>query len=123
MTHKFVLSASTLSLQVVKDNLAHAHGLGSNLHIFVGLDVLQSLLEREDGGRDDTGLLVGTAGTHVGQLLGLAHIDDKIYVVNMLTDYLTCIHLVLGFDEELATVLQMVMVSESRQKITDYLTT
>ena len=26
----------------------------------------------------------------------------------MLTDNLTCIHLVLGFDEELATVLQMV---------------
>ena len=106
MSHR--LSSRTLSLQMVKDNLAHAHGLGSYLHILVCLDILQSLFKGEDGGRDDTCLLICTAGTDIGQLLCLAHIDNKVDIVNMLTYNLTSIHLVLGFNEELATVLQVV---------------
>ena len=82
--------------------------MGRNLHIFVSLDILQGLLQGEDGGRNDAGLLVGTAGTDVGQLLCLAYVDDKVYVVNMLSYNLAGIHLVLRFYEELAPILQMV---------------
>ena len=54
------------------------------------------------------GLFVGTAGAHVGELLGLGHIHHDVVVVNVLAHHLTGIHLVLGRHEEAAAVLQLV---------------
>ena len=80
----------------------------SNFDILVLLDILQRFLQREYGGRDDAGLVVRTAGAYVGQLLGLAHVDDKVNVVHVLANYLSGIYLVLRLYEELASVLQVV---------------
>ena len=93
---------------MIKDNLAHTHGLRSHLDQLILLDILQALFQTHHRLRDDTSLLVGTRGTYVGQLLGLADIHHKVVVVNMLTNHLTGIHILTWIDEELATVLQLV---------------
>ena len=49
-----------LALVVVEDGLAHTHRLRGDLDEFVLFDVFETLLERHDRLRDDTGLLVGT---------------------------------------------------------------
>ena len=68
---------------MVEDDFAHTHRLGSYLYQLVFLDVFKAFLKRHDGLRNDASLIVGTAGTNVGELLGLADIDDKVVVVNM----------------------------------------
>ena len=93
---------------MVEDGLADAHGLGSDLDELVLLDILQALLEAHDDLGDDAGLLVGAGGTDVGELLGLADIDDEVVVVDVFADDLTHIDVLTGVDEELATVLQLV---------------
>ena len=70
---------------MIQDDFTHTHALGSYLNVFILLDVLQCLLQREDGSGDDTSLLVGTAGADVGQLLGLSYVDYDVVVMHMLT--------------------------------------
>ena len=55
----------------VQQDLAQAHGVRSDFHVFVLLDVLQCLLKRELYGRNQTCLVIRTTGTHIGKLLGL----------------------------------------------------
>lgn len=98
----------TLTLKVVKDNLAHAHALGSDLHQLIALDILKTLLKAHHGLRDDACLVVRTAGTHVGELLSLGYVDDEVVVVNMLAYYLTAVDFLTRIDEELAAILQLV---------------
>ena len=108
MRSRFLLLIRPLPLKVIKDDLAHAHALWRYFHVFVGLDVLQCFLKREDSGRNDVGLLVGAACTDIGELLCLADIDDDIVFMNVLTNNLTSIDLILRLDEEAAPVLQMI---------------
>ena len=103
-----LLSAGLLTLVVIQDGLAHAHRLGSNLDQLVLLDVFQTLLKTHDDLGDDASLFVCTRSTHVGELLGLADVDDEVVVVNMLTYNLTHIDILAWIDEELTTVLQFV---------------
>ncbi len=56
--------------------------------------------EKTMGGHDAC-FVVRSAGTHVGQLLALGYVDDKVVVVGMFAYYLSGIHLLLGEDEEL----------------------
>jgi small GTP-binding protein len=94
--------------KVVKNNLAHAHALGSDLHQLIALDILKTLLKAHHGLRDDACLVIRTAGTHVGELLGLSHVDHEVVVMNMLAHNLSCINLLTRIDEELATILKLV---------------
>ena len=54
------------------------------------------------------GFLVGAACTDIGELLCLADIDDNIVFMNVLTNDLTGIDLILRLDEEAAPILQMI---------------
>ena len=102
------LTVGTLAFQMVKDDLAHAHVLGRNFYVLVLLDILQRLFQAEDCGGDDACLLVLTAGTHVGELLGLGYVHHQVVVMDMLAHNLSGIDLLLRINEELATVLQIV---------------
>ena len=51
-------AVGAFALQLVQNDLAHTHALRCHLHVFVFLDVLQRLFEREHHGRDDAGLVV-----------------------------------------------------------------
>lgn len=102
------LNRSLLSLVVVKNDLAHAHGLRCHLYVFVTLDIFQTFLKAEYGLRDDACLVVRAAGTHVGELLCLAHVDDKVVVMNMLTYNLSTIYILARINEELSAILQFV---------------
>lgn len=87
---------------MVKNNLAHTDVLRSNLHQLVALDILKTFLKTHHGLRDNAGLLVRTAGTHVGELLSLGYVDDEVVVVNVLAYYLTAVDFLTRIDEELA---------------------
>ena len=71
---------------MVENGLAHAHRLRCHFHQLIGLDVLQAFLQAHDDLRHDASLVVGTRSTHVGELLGLADVDDKVVVVHMFAD-------------------------------------
>ena len=51
---------------------------------------------------------VGTRSAHVGQLLAFGHIHHQVFLVDVFSYDLSCIDCVLRFDEELASVLQVV---------------
>ena len=53
-------------------------------------------------------MYVGARCTDVGELLGLADVDDKVVVVHMLADDLSHVHLFARVDEELTAILQLV---------------
>lgn len=103
-----ILAVCAFTSKVIEDGLTHTHRLGSNLYIFVFLDVFQSLFKAEDDRRNDTSLFVGTGSADIGQLLCLGDVDDEVVVVNVLTNYLTSVNLILRIDEELTAVLQVV---------------
>ena len=67
----------TFALEVVENNLAHAHALRSHLHKLVALDVLETLLKAHHRLRYDTRLLVRAAGTHVGEI-GRASCRERV---------------------------------------------
>ena len=79
----------TFAFKFVKDDLAHADVVGGNFHILIGLDVLEGFLKAEHDGRHDLHLVIGTAGTHVGQFLGLGDIDDQVFLLGVLADNLS----------------------------------
>ena len=97
-----------LAVNLVEQDFTQSHRLGSNLDIFVGLDILQSLLQRKDLGRNNHSLVVGSRRTHIGKLLGLGDIDCNIALACALAHNLTAIDLLHGRNEEAATVLQLV---------------
>jgi len=103
-----VLLGDALALEFVKDDFAHADVVGRDLDILVGLDVLEGLLEAEDDGGHDLDLVVGTAGTHVGEFLGLGDVDDEVFLLGVLADDLSAIDILLREDEEASAVLQLV---------------
>ena len=103
-----VLSVCSLALCMVKNNLAHTHAFRCNFYVLVFLDVFKCFFKAELCGRNDVGFFVCTACTHVGELLGLGHVDHEVYFVYMFTNDLPCIHLVLRVDEESPAVLQFV---------------
>ena len=43
-TSWLALSALSLALGLVEDDLAHTHGVGGNLYVLVGTDILQGIL-------------------------------------------------------------------------------
>ena len=97
-----------LALVVVEDGLTHTHGLGRDLDEFVLLDVFETFLERHDSLGDDAGLLVGTRGTDVRELLGLADVDHEVVVMDMFANHLPGIDILTRIDEELSTILQLI---------------
>ena len=110
-----------LSLIVVEDGLTHSHRLGCHLDKLILLDVLKALFQRHHGLRNDAGLVVGTRGTDVGELLGLADVDDEVVVVHVLADDLPHIDILARVDEELAAILQLVdSVCEGMARIHRY---
>ena len=56
----FLCPICTFPLQMVKDDLADAHGLGCHLYIFIFLDVFECLFKGEHYWRDDVSLLICT---------------------------------------------------------------
>ena len=93
---------------MVENNLTHAHTFGRYFHVLVFANIFQGFLQREDGGRNDTGLLIGAGGTHVGELLRFGDIDHNIVFFCVFADNLAGVNLFLGEDEESAAVLQLV---------------
>ena len=93
---------------MVEDDFAHTHGLGSDFDKLVLLDVFEALFQRHDGLGDDAGFLVGTRGTDIGELLGLADVDHEVVVVDMLANHLSGIDVFTWIDEEFTTILQLV---------------
>ena len=93
---------------MVKYRLAYAHGFRSYLHQFVGLDILKTLLKRQDRLRDDARLVVGARCTDIGKLLRLGDIYHEVVVMNMLTHNLSVVNILARVYEELASVLQLV---------------
>ena len=57
----------------VEDTLADAEILGGNFQQFIVSQELHALFQAHLSGRDQTERIVGTGGTHIGQLLALAH--------------------------------------------------
>ena len=82
--------------------------MGRYFYIFVGLDVLQCLLEAEYLRWDECSLLVARLRTHVGEFLRLGDVDGEVFVLGVFAHYLSGIDLILREDEELAAVLQLV---------------
>ena len=78
---------------MVEDGLSHTYAFRGDLHELVGLDVFEAFLKAHDHLGYDACFLVTAAGPDVGELLGLCDIDDKVVVVNVLADDLSCIHL------------------------------
>ena len=76
---------------MIEDDLTHSHGLGCHLKVFILLDALEAFFEAHHGLRNDAGLLVGTRGADVGELLGLADVDDEVVVMYVLANHLSAI--------------------------------
>ena len=93
---------------MVEDYFADTHALRRNLNKLVALDVLQTFLKTHNHLRYDAGLLVGTARTHIGELLCLCHVYNKVVIVNVLTYNLSGINFLTRIDEEFSTILQLV---------------
>ena len=93
---------------MVENGLADAHRLRGDLDEFVFLDVFEAFFEGHDDLGNDARLVVGTRGTDIGELLGLANVDDEVVVVNVFADDLTHVDVLTGIDEELASILQLV---------------
>ena len=53
-------------------------------------------------------LLVGTGGTHIGELLGLRNVHNQVILMDMLANHLTGIDFLTRIDEELTAILQLV---------------
>ena len=100
---------------MIKDDFAHTNTLRCHLHILVALDVLKTFLETHLYFRDNPRLFIASTGAHVGKLLGLGHIDDKVVLVDVLADYLATIDLFTRVDEETSTILQLVPRRWSRR--------
>ena len=82
--------------------------VGGDFDVLVLLDVFEGLLEAEYHGRNDAGLVVGTACAHVGEFFRLGDVDDDVLVLGALAHDLSGVDLFLGEDEEAAAVLQLV---------------
>ena len=93
---------------LVEEDFAEAHGVGCDLDVLVALDVLKSLLEREDGGRGEVDCVVGAFGAHIGEFLTLADVDDDVALACVLTYDLAGVDFVAGVNKELAVVLEFV---------------
>ena len=90
---------------MVENDFAHTHAFGRYLNIFVSLDVFKSLLERKDSSRNDVCFLIGSTSPDICELLRLANIDDDVVLMDMLTNDLTRINLILWFYKEAASIL------------------
>mgnify|MGYP000221834388 CR=1 FL=1 len=111
----FLVAVGALTFRMVENNLTHAHTFGRYFHVLVFANIFQGFLQREDGGRNDTGLLIGAGGTHVGQLFALGNVHHQVVFVNMFSYDLSGVDRILRFDEEFASVLQVIDgVGESR---------
>ena len=93
---------------MVQNDLTHTHGLRSNLHQFISLDIFQAFLQTHHCLRNHAGLIIRTGCTHIGKLLSIGHINYKIFLMNMLTYYLTAVNIFTWIDEEFATLLQLI---------------
>ena len=82
--------------------------MGSHLHILVLLDIFKSLLERKYHRGNDTGLVIGTARTHIGEFLRLSDVDNDVVILGVLAYNLSGIDLLLREDEEAAAILELV---------------
>jgi hypothetical protein len=98
-------SSADEALGRIQDLLTDTKVCGSYLQQFVGIDEVQSLLQRQDFGRCQTQSFVSAGGTGVGQLLLLADIDLDVLTASGLTDDHTGVYLFTGPDEESTTLL------------------
>ena len=93
---------------MVEYYFAHTHAQRRHLHQLVGFDIFQSLFKRKHRARNDACLVVASAGTCIGKLLGLGNIDNQVVIVHMLAHYLAHIYLLTRIDEEFSSILQFV---------------
>ena len=101
----FLVAVGALTFRMVENNLTHAHTFGRYFHVLVFANIFQGFLQREDGGRNDTGLLIGAGGTHVGQLFALGNVHHQVVFVDMFSYDLPGVDRILRFDEKFASVL------------------
>src|SRR5436190_3773009 len=102
------LVSVALALILIEVNLAQADGFRCYLYVFIRLDVFECFLQRKTGRRSDSHFFIRTRSTHVGQLLGLCNVDNKVTSPAVLANYLAGIDWVARVDKEFAAVLQVV---------------
>ena len=114
MKLSFFIDHGTFSQGRIQDLLTDTKVCGSYLQQFVGIDEVQSLLQRQDPGRCQTQSFVGAGGTGVGQLLFLADIDLDVLTATGLTDDHTGVYFLAGSDEESTAFLCIVQTVGDR---------
>ena len=88
--------------------LAQAYVLGRDFRQFIVIEVSQHLFQAHlaKGGQEQG--IVGTGGTHVGQFLFFADIDDQIVIFFVFSNNHSHINLFTGIQKQSAAVLQVV---------------
>ena len=99
------LKCRSLAHGRIKDLLADAQALRSNLQKLVGVDELQRLLKAEDARRRQLEGVVGAGGAGICQMLGLADVQLDVVGLAVLSDDHAGVHLFARSDKEGAAFL------------------
>ena len=102
------LLIGTFAFELVEDYLAQTQMVRSHFDILILLDILEGLFEREHYRGDDTGLIVGSAGTHIGKFLRLGDIDHNVVILGVLAYHLAGIDLFLRENKEASSILKLI---------------